>query len=267
MSPLKKKGVDMSALVPYTARITIRNEIKWTSVLYKNLTIVISSGTGESTKAVKFNFDPLSPAFHGGDNIMLTVSTLLDSFPEKIRPPVQTVAEHVEQLIQHNAADYISSSFTYTVSVGNIYAGSDGVLHFVQGMEANSFLDTFKATSKKFAEAATSASSAINEFGDLYIAPAKEFNGTSYSFAPSADGSVTVKSRTLPGMAALVTCPCEFPTHEDEAWIIIQHLNDNIGWSREKIADWLDELHDSGQINIEFQPWNEGEENEDTREG
>lgn len=249
----------------YTAKITIRRH---PSQFYETLRILVSNSIGD-TMASQFNFDPLSTAFKGMSNIMITASMMLDSIPEKIRPPVQTFAEHVQSLMAdgYGGFDQIHSSFTYPVGSPAIYAGSDGVLHFVQGTKENDYLSTFEEASKKMAEAATSASSAINEFGNLYIAPAKEFNGTSYSFAPSADGSVAVKSRTLPGMAALVTCPCEFPTHEDEAWIIIQHLNDNIGWSREKIADWLDELHDSGQINIEFQPWNEGEENEDTREG
>ena len=32
----------------------------------------------------------------------------------------------------------------------------------------------------------------------------------------------------------------------------IIHLNDGHRWTREQIADWLDELHDSGEVNIEF---------------
>ena len=34
---------------------------------------------------------------------------------------------------------------------------------------------------------------------------------------------------------------------------IIIHLNDKVHWTREQIADWLDELADSGQINIDFE--------------
>lgn len=33
-------------------------------------------------------------------------------------------------------------------------------------------------------------------------------------------------------------------------WDLIQHLNDKHQWTREKIADWLDELHDTGIINL-----------------
>jgi hypothetical protein len=45
---------------------------------------------------------------------------------------------------------------------------------------------------------------------------------------------------------------------------IIMHLNDltdsvHAEWTREKIADWLDELHDAGKVNIEFQGWDEPE--------
>lgn len=31
---------------------------------------------------------------------------------------------------------------------------------------------------------------------------------------------------------------------------MIMHLNDGHKWTRERIADWLDELHDSGVVNI-----------------
>lgn len=38
-------------------------------------------------------------------------------------------------------------------------------------------------------------------------------------------------------------------TSQDLGSMII-HLNDGHRWSREKIADWLDELHDSGVVNL-----------------
>ena len=31
---------------------------------------------------------------------------------------------------------------------------------------------------------------------------------------------------------------------------MVMHLNDGHKWTRERIADWLDELHDSGVVNI-----------------
>lgn len=87
-------------------------------------------------------------------------------------------------------------------------------------------------------------------------------------------------AETLPGVQTIVTCPCDLPPtasidlfnpgrtcrykgRDGRIYSIIQHLNDGAGWSREKIADWLDELHDSGQVNLEFEPWQEeGESNE-----
>jgi len=103
---------------------------------------------------------------------------------------------------------------------------------------------------------------------------------------------VAEESRRLPGVSEKVVCPCERPAiplvidsyesaglrymveecctlkgfvgQNNTSTIrnIIIHLNDDIKWSREKIADWLDELHDSGQVNIEFQPWDEGDTHE-----
>lgn len=58
------------------------------------------------------------------------------------------------------------------------------------------------------------------------------------------------ESQTLPGMAAMVSCPVCF-THTTLRRTIIC-LNDNHRWTREQIADWLDEEHDKGNIDIEF---------------
>lgn len=94
--------------------------------------------------------------------------------------------------------------------------------------------------------------------------------------------SIASLSRNLPGAHSWVAYPCECVTN-GYTWIagynadgtpvketifpetsplydVIIHLNDICKWSREKIADWIDELHDSGKINAEFQPWNEDPE-------
>ena len=60
------------------------------------------------------------------------------------------------------------------------------------------------------------------------------------------------KSRQLPGVENKVRYPCIHYSVANTIWGIIQHLNDVDKWSREKIADWLDDLHDKGEINIEF---------------
>ena len=77
-------------------------------------------------------------------------------------------------------------------------------------------------------------------------------------------------SRNLPGVNTIVKYPCNCPgpdvlipkygainlskpyPKKGKIWGIVQHLNDSHKWTREKIADWLDELHDSGQVNLEF---------------
>lgn len=60
------------------------------------------------------------------------------------------------------------------------------------------------------------------------------------------------KSKSLPGMKRDVNHPCSCGYAPAPLWNVVIHLNDNHAWSREKIADWLDELHDAGIVNIEF---------------
>lgn len=82
-------------------------------------------------------------------------------------------------------------------------------------------------------------------------------------------GDIQKASKELPGITTLVKSPCDCKRKYDHftLWSLIQHLNDeHKEWTREKIADWLDELHDSGKVNIEFEPWKE-EDEQDTREG
>lgn len=65
--------------------------------------------------------------------------------------------------------------------------------------------------------------------------------------------SVEAKANKLPGIMERVEYPCDCSKDSmAEIKYIIIHLNDAEKWSREQIADWLDELHDSGKINIEF---------------
>lgn len=87
---------------------------------------------------------------------------------------------------------------------------------------------------------------------------------------------VSQLAKMLPGVGAKCAPPCNCYDYKDadtSDWTIetcIIHLNDRHGtlpekdsryWDREKIAKWLDELHDSGKVNLEFQPWDsEGKE-------
>lgn len=77
--------------------------------------------------------------------------------------------------------------------------------------------------------------------------------------------SISWQSYGLPAMDAMVTCPCSkrvcaFFGFEQPVRETIIFLNDSVQWTREQIADWLDGLHDSGVINIEFEPWEEENE-------
>lgn len=63
-------------------------------------------------------------------------------------------------------------------------------------------------------------------------------------------------AKQLPGVTSYVDFPCQCWTSKSTLFNVIIHLNDQCKWSREKIADWIDRLHDDGKINAEFQPWN-----------
>lgn len=104
----------------------------------------------------------------------------------------------------------------------------------------------------------------------------KDYSISSYS-VDKQENEVAKASRSLPGMLTLVETPdadcariCAqgWGRNELSLWRMIQHLNDGHQWTRERIADWIDELHDSGVINAEFSQWNEGDSNEqDNGEG
>lgn len=64
----------------------------------------------------------------------------------------------------------------------------------------------------------------------------------------------------LPAMDKLVKMPCACGVGKSTLYSVIQHLNDVDKWSRERIADWIDRLHDAGIINAEFKPWGDDSE-------
>jgi hypothetical protein len=111
--------------------------------------------------------------------------------------------------------------------------------------------------------------------GEVYIWPSGVFK-TGHVFLGASQSSVSSKSKKLPGMDHKVVCPALGASLGDmyglkgektailctdekpsSLWNQVQHLNDEHEWPREKIADWLDELHDSGEVNLEFEPWEE----------
>lgn len=77
------------------------------------------------------------------------------------------------------------------------------------------------------------------------------------SSEPPAKYKIADFAAELPGVMKVVEGPkgssIEGERHSLYRSIIC--LNDIDKWSREKIADWIDELHDKGIINAEFDPW------------
>lgn len=79
------------------------------------------------------------------------------------------------------------------------------------------------------------------------------------ALASSWDSSQLSKSSNLlPGLFSKVECPCDLCWSSIDGAkltplkLVIIHLNDQMKWSREQIADWLDELHESGAVDLEF---------------
>lgn len=65
------------------------------------------------------------------------------------------------------------------------------------------------------------------------------------------------ESFKLPAIDTLVSMPCACRSaggihYKSSIHRTIIHLNDSCRWSRERIADWLDELHDSGEVDLTF---------------
>lgn len=77
----------------------------------------------------------------------------------------------------------------------------------------------------------------------------------------NSDSIIAKKARNLPAINERVYLPCQCKTGvKQHLESVVIHLNDYHQWTREKIADWIDELHDNGVINAEFDPWIEDQE-------
>jgi hypothetical protein len=79
-------------------------------------------------------------------------------------------------------------------------------------------------------------------------------------------------SNLMPAAQEIVEYPCNCPNTitsdprlqfpvTNRLMNCVMHLNDmHTEWTREKIADWIDELHEAGTINAEFELWNDSSE-------
>lgn len=65
--------------------------------------------------------------------------------------------------------------------------------------------------------------------------------------------ALEVLSKMLPGANAMIFPPCACKnTTKVPVRAAVIHLNDVHLWKREAIADWLDEVHESGEVDLEF---------------
>lgn len=63
--------------------------------------------------------------------------------------------------------------------------------------------------------------------------------------------SVSTMSQRLPGVQQLAWCPCPCGVRMS-VWRVVQHLNDSVKWTRNEIADWLDDLQDNQGYDFTF---------------
>lgn len=103
---------------------------------------------------------------------------------------------------------------------------------------------------------------------DYSLDPYPNLNYSGFKNLPLDDSRnrLAVESGKLPGSGVKVPTPCEcYPnTNDIELHTAIMHLNDShfdlsakirsvVEWSTEEICNWLDELHDSGVVNLEIE--------------
>lgn len=76
----------------------------------------------------------------------------------------------------------------------------------------------------------------------------QEIEDYTFNFKPSPENELSELARQLPGVHEETKYPCTCSRGQtsslDTIFAIIIHLNDKCGWSREQVADWLDEIND-----------------------
>lgn len=81
-------------------------------------------------------------------------------------------------------------------------------------------------------------------------------SGNTQNYAISSPNDPSVLSKKLPGMDYVTSCPehgkCYLMVLENSLWNMVQHVNDHHKWTVDQIADWLDDLHDSGKVDLSF---------------
>jgi len=143
----------------------------------------------------------------------------------------------------------------YHVNVRAVYKVISDFLTFDHKLKADTFVELckqfldhedFKALPEGFVDL-------IQVTGDI-VAP-----GATIGFLKnSVDTSTHLATRAndLPGALVVIDntdfpCGCQFKT----AWNVYQavvHLNDDHKWTREEIADWLEDLHKSEKLDLAF---------------
>ena len=98
----------------------------------------------------------------------------------------------------------------------------------------------------------------VDDF-DKYVKEYKKQALEAYEKSVNYRVKMTALSHLLPGAHAIIELPDEvsLAVHNRvgakatmrEAVML---ANDMAGWSREKIADWLDNIHDSGTLDLSF---------------
>lgn len=177
---------------------------------------------------------------------------------------------------------YKNQNFTYTLYCKVLFKDQSAISYYVMTeaflydahqnallMVAESLLKDclmnleIKPDTKEFVEAFYKAKAAFDELNDALQSAGTVFSGVgtfnSSQFSYQNEGSingvgVSRIAKAMPGVNQKVEYPClhKISGYKSSLESVIIHLNDACHWSREQIAHWLDKLHDSGEINIEF---------------
>lgn len=151
------------------------------------------------------------------------------------------------------------ASLKYVYRVSYAYNSRGHILDIPVDMDIHeSFLKD--SLVKKFVSMAVESSNPKHEESFRYYL-GQEITRQLSSIKKNPYTEISMAATKLPGMGVMMEPPCDCSWLRGAKPLMenVIHLNDFHGWSREKIADWIDELHEAGTINAEFQPWDEGE--------
>jgi hypothetical protein len=155
-------------------------------------------------------------------------------------------------------SDLVAKSIKFHTSDLYVESNMDEAMVVVDGYTAQQFA-TSNDPLQDVIKAMNSLSAATKETSASLDGLESEYNEyiKKKSLSSSAAVKLAAAARDLPGINTEVSCPADaiinpYPPNEliekcsriDSLLNVIAHLNDHHRWTRERIADWLEEIHD-----------------------